>query len=136
MPSVLLFIRLETFTNPSFSWSNKATRPFRWSINSVFSLFEFSFSLDLISYFYKAINNFLSFCLIANNNYGNITQWGINFTVYYFSHTTSYPSLVTQFTVSFGALLDSYNVSRNIRFLTQSKMSVELSWKSLNTKIY
>lgn len=114
-----LSIMSEKPTNPVFIQAIKVAHPFTGSTRSVFTLREFLLSLDLKFGLHQITDDFRKICIFADNIGGKATQWFLNFSASHDLHTTSYSTLVSQFTDSFGAQLNTYDISRKICSLAQ-----------------
>lgn len=99
--------------------SIKVAQPFTGSTRSVFTLREFLLSLDLKFGLYQITDDFRKNCIFADNIGGKAIQWFYTFSHDHDLHTTPYSTLVNEFTTSFGAQLDTYDISRKICSLTQ-----------------
>lgn len=106
-------------TNPVLVQAIKVAQPFTGSTRSVFNLREFLLSLDLKFGLHHITDDFRKICIFADNIGGKATQWFLNFSADHDLHSISYSTLVSQFTASFGAQLDVYDISRKICSLKQ-----------------
>ena len=112
-------IKSEKPTKPVFIQAIKVAQPFTGSSRSIFTLREFLLSLDLKFGLHQITDDFCKICIFADSIGGKATQWFLNFSADHELHTTLYSTLVSQFTASFSAQLNTYDISRKICSLAQ-----------------
>ncbi|KAK5959471.1 uncharacterized protein PWA37_003429 [Arxiozyma heterogenica] len=106
-------------TNPIFVQAIKVAQLFTGSTRSVFTLREFLLSLELKFSLFNVTDDFRKICIFFDNIGSKATQWFYIYVVDHDIHTTSYSNFVSHFSAYFGAQIDTNNVGRKLRLLSQ-----------------